>query len=124
MIETAINTIVSTPLAALTPAVPFYWGIVPSNVDEYVSLSGVYDSLNQDDDGSDDKQFNIVTRSGMVRAREIDAKLKYELQRYKGNVGGVKIFSITHTRGVELPNADTGESIIAAEYHFNYEGGL
>jgi len=124
MIETALQAIVSPLLAALTPAVTLYWGRVPANVSEYVCLSGVYDGVNQDDDGSDNKQLTIVTRSGMDRAKTIDLALKAGLQRYKGVQSGYRISSISHVRSVELPDATTGEDIIAAEYHVNYEGGI
>lgn len=131
MIETALNAIISPILAALTPAVPFYWGRVPSLAEgtsepltEYVSLSGVFDGTNQDDDGSDNKQLNIVTRASMSRAKAIDAALRSGIQRYKGVVSGIKISSISHVRSVEIPDATIGEDRIAAEYHVNYEGGI
>ena len=124
MIEDALNTLVSVALAALTPAVPFYWGRVPETIQEYVALSNVYDSVNREDDGSDNKQLNIVTRSGMKRAKEIDLAIRSEIQHYKGITGGIKISDISHVRSVELPNATIGEDRIAAEYHVNYIGGI
>jgi len=130
-IETALQALVAPILATIpAPAIPFYWGIVPAKnaagatITEYVSLSSVTDGVNQDDDGSDNKQFNIVSRSGMARVKAIDLALKAGLQRYKGVQSGYKISSISHVRSVELPDATTGESRIAAEYHVNYEGGI
>jgi hypothetical protein len=130
-IETALNTILATPLGALTPAVPLYWGVVPSvdsnnvPITEYVHLATVVNSTNPlDDFCSDSIQFTIVTRTSMVRAKLIDDVLKYELQRYKGISSSVKIQSITHTRSVDMPDADSGESIIASEFLVNYQGGF
>lgn len=124
MIETALKAIIDPILAALTPAVPFYWGIVPAGVTEYVCLTGVTSSVNQDDDGSDNKQLNIVTRTSATRATAIDQAIRSGIQRYKGVQSGHKISSITHVRSVELHDASTGEYRIAAEYHVNYEGGI
>lgn len=125
-IEIAIKVIVEAALAKIpAPAVPYFWGIVPAGKTEYVSLSGVTTSLNPIDDfSSDNKQFKIVTKSGMVRAAAIRDVLKSDLERYKGVQSGMKIKSITHIRDVELPDATTGESIIASEYKFTYQGGI
>lgn len=124
-IETALNAIVTPILATLSPVVPFYWGIVPAGKSEYVSLSGVTDSLNiLDDFSSDTKQFNIVTKSGMVRAAEIRDKLRYELERYKGVSSSMNIKCISYQRSVELPDPATMESRIASEYRINYRGSI
>ena len=124
-IETALNTILATPLGALIPAVPLYWGIVPSLIDEYVHLTTVVNTTDpREDFCSDSIQFTIVTRTSMVRAKQIDDMLKYELQRYKGVVDSVKIQSITHVRSVDVSDADSGESIIASEFLVNYQGGF
>lgn len=123
--ETAVKAIVEPLLATLTPVPPFYWGIVPKTVVEYVSLSNVNDSnLIVDDFASDDKQLNIVTKSGMTRAAAIRDKLKSGMQRYKGVIGGVKIQNISIERCVDLPDPTTGESKIALWFRMNYEGGL
>ena len=123
--EAAVKAIVEPLLATLTPVPTFHWGIVPKGLTEYVSLSNVNDSnLLIDDFASDDKQLNIVTRSGMLRAGVIRDKLKSGMQRYKGVVSGVKISSISIERCVDLPDPTTGESKIALWFRMNYEGGL
>lgn len=124
MIETALQAIIAPILAALTPAVPFYWGIVPRGLQEYVSLSGVYSSVNQDYDGSDNKQFNIVTYTSAARAAAIEQALRSGMQRYKGVTSGYNISSIAHVRSVEFFGVNEGEYRIAAEYHVNYLGGV
>lgn len=123
--ETAVKAIVEPLLATLSPVPPYYWGIVPKTVAEYVSLSNVNDSnLIVDDFASDDKQLNIVTKSGMTRAAAIRDKLKSGMQRYKGVISGVKIQNISIERCVDLPDPTTGESKIALWFRMNYEGGL
>ncbi|MFA5130496.1 MAG: hypothetical protein WC477_06330 [Patescibacteria group bacterium] len=123
--ETAVKAIVEPLLATLTPVPPYYWGIAPEGVDEYVGLSNVNDSnLFIDDFASDDKQLTIVTRLGMLRAGSIRDTLKSGMQRYKGVVSGVKISSISIERCVDLPDPTTGESKIAIWFRMNYEGGL
>jgi hypothetical protein len=124
VIEDAIKAIVEPILNALTPAVPFYWVIAAKGKTEYVCLTDVNGTENQDDDGSDDKQLNIVTHTSMTRAKAIDMAIKTEMQRYKGVASGIKISSIMHTRSVSLPDPATGEFRIASEYHLNYEGGI
>lgn len=124
MIETAINAIITPILAALTPAVPFYWGIVERTVKEYVSLSGVYSSVNQDYDGSDNKQFNIVTYTSAARAGEIEQAIRSGLQNYRGVSSGYGISRVAHVRSVEFFGVNEGEYRIAAEYHVNYVGGV
>lgn len=124
-IETALSIIVTPILAALTPVPPLYWGRVPSGVDEYVVLSGVSESIVIEDDYiSANKQFTVVTKSGMVRARAIASALTSGIQRLKGVYSGMKIHCISYVRSVELPDATTGEDIIACEYIVNYEGGI
>jgi hypothetical protein len=124
VIEDAIKAIVEPILNALTPAVPFYWGIAAKGKTEYVCLTDVNGPETQDDDGSDDKQLNIVTHTSMTRAKAIEMAIKTGIHRYKGVASGIKISSITHTRSVSLPDPATGEFRIAAEYHVNYEGGI
>lgn len=124
MIETAINAIMAPILAALTPAVPFYWGIVPRGLQEYVSLSGVYSSINQDYDGSDNKQFNIVTYTSAARAAVIEQAIRSGLHNYRGVSSGYGISRIAHVRSVEFFGVNEGEYRIAAEYHVNYVGGV
>lgn len=124
MIETAINAIITPILSALTPAVPFYWGIVPRGLQEYVSLSGVYSSINQDYDGSDNKQFNIVTYTSAARAAVIEQAIRSGLQNYRGVSSGYGISRIAHVRSVEFFGVNEGEYRIAAEYHVNYVGGV
>lgn len=124
-IEAALSTIVTPIFAALTPVPPFYWGRVPSGVDEYVVLSHVGDGIVPEDDyKSDNKQFTVVTKSGMVRARVIAAALFSGIQRLKGVYSGMTIHCIAYVRSVELPDSTTGEDIIACEYLVNYEGGI
>lgn len=124
-IETALGAIVTPILATLTPAPTFYWGRVPSGIDEYVVLSGVSESANiLDDYISANKQFTIVTRSGMDRARSIADAIATGIQRLKGVYSGMKIHCIGYVRSVELPDSTTGEDIIASEYIVNYEGGI
>ena len=123
--ETAVKAIVEPLLATLSPVPPFYWGLAPEGVDEYVGLSNVNDSnLLIDDFASDDKQLTIVTRSGMLRAGVIRDKLKSGMQRYKGVISGLKIQNISIERCVDLPDPTTGESKIALWFRMNYEGGL
>lgn len=123
--ETAVKAIVEPLLATLSPVPPFYWGVVPKAVVEYVSLSNVSDSnLIIDDFASDDKQLNIVTKSGMTRAAAIRDKLKSGMQRYKGVISGVKIQNISIEGCTDLPDPTTGESKIALWFRMNYEGGL
>lgn len=124
-IETALNALLATPLGALTPAVPLYWGIVPSLIEEYMHLANVVSSTDpREDFCSDNIQFTIVTRTSITRAKAIDDVLKYELQRYKGISDSVKIQSITHVRSVYLPATDSGENVIASEFKVNYQGGF
>lgn len=119
----ALNTWLSPVLAALSPSVPFYWDIVPAGLTEYVSLSEVSPSRGlKTGMFSDDWQFNIVSRSGMTRAIEIDDAIFMQLQDFKGIKSGIPISNIAFTRRVNVSDASTGESILATEYHFNYQG--
>jgi hypothetical protein len=124
VIEDALKAIVEPILNTFTPVVPWYWGVAAKGKTEYVCLTDVNETENQDDDGSDDKQLNIVTHTSMTRAKAIDMAIKTGIQRYKGVTSGIKIASITHTRSVSLPDPATGEFRIASEYHVNYEGGI
>lgn len=124
-IETALGAIVTPILATLSPVPALYWGMVPPGVDEYVILSGVSESIVIEDDYiSANKQFTIVTRTSMVRARAIADALTSGIQRLKGVYSGMTIHCISYVRGVELPDSTTGEFIIASEFVVNYEGGI
>lgn len=110
-------------LAAVTPAVPFYWSTATPTVDEYVVLSSVFEGRDpKTNRRSDSWQFTIVTRSGIARAHEIELSIFEEIQDYKGTKSGREITSISFIRSADVSDQTTGESILAVEYRINYQG--
>lgn len=120
-IETGLNTYLAPFLTALSPSVGFYWGSVPSGVDEYVILTEVFDERNSiDNDVNNNKQFTSVTKTSMVRAQEIDTAVRNNIRGYKGLIDGKKTM-ISFVRKIEIPDKSSGEFKIATEYKIYYE---